>query len=130
MKYLLDTNTVSFAIRGLGNVGGRLQEADPSEVVISAVTEAELWFGVEKRRSEKLRRSVEAFLSGVSVLDYDRAAAREYGRVRALLEQRGEPIGIADTMIAAHALSRSLTLVTNNGKHFRRVRDLSLDDWA
>ena len=129
MKYLLDTSTVSFAIRGVGNVGARLQVTNPSEVAISAVTESELWYGVEKRRSDKLRRSVEAFLSGLGILDYDRPAAREYGRVRVLLEQRGEPIGIADTMIAAHALSQRLTLVTNNGKHFRRVRGLLLEDW-
>ena len=129
MKYLLDTNTISFAIRGVGRVGERLRQADPKDVALSVVTEAELWFGVEKRGSVRLRQSVEAFLSGVTILEYNRAAAREYGRVRALLERRGRPIGIHDTMIAAHALSQGLTLVTNNGKHFRRVRGLDSEDW-
>jgi tRNA(fMet)-specific endonuclease VapC len=129
VKYLLDTNTISFAIRGVGRVGTRLQEANPEDVALSVVTEAELWFGVEKRGSARLRQSVEGFLSGVTILEYDRAAAREYGRVRALLEKRGRPIGIADTMIAAHALSQGMTLVTNNGKHFRRVRGLKSEDW-
>jgi tRNA(fMet)-specific endonuclease VapC len=130
VKYLLDTNTVSFAIRGVGRVGARLRQADPEDVALSVVTEAELWFGVEKRASDRLRRSVEAFLSGVTILEYSRPAAREFGRVRALLEKRGRPIGIADAMIAAHALSQGMTLVTNNMKHFRHVRGLRSEDWS
>jgi tRNA(fMet)-specific endonuclease VapC len=130
MKYLIDTNTVSFAIRGVGRVGARLKETDPDDVAVSAITESELWFGVDKRGSGKLRQTVEDFLSGVNVLDYDRPAAREFGRIRALLERRGRPIGIADTMIAAHAVSRGLTLVTNNRKHFGRVSGLRSEDWV
>lgn len=130
MKYLLDTNTVSFAIRGVGRVAERLRNSAPEDIALSAVTESELWFGVEKRGAAKLRRSVEAFLSDVSVLDFDRAAAREYGRIRSLLEKRGRSIGIADTMIAAHAMSLGLTLVTNNSRHFLRVQGLVCVDWA
>jgi tRNA(fMet)-specific endonuclease VapC len=81
-----------------------------------------------KSRRAALRKHLRSE-SGVTILEYDRVAAREYGRVRALLEKRGRPIGIADTMIAAHALSQRLTLVTNNGKHFRRVRGLASEDW-
>src|SRR5206468_10871750 len=126
---LLDTNTVSFAVRGIGGVSDRLREADPQEIVISAITEAELWFGVRKSGSRRLERAVSGFLDAIAVLVLDRSAARSYGTLRALLENRGTPIGIADTMIAAHALASACVLVTNNGRHLRRVPGLKLEDW-
>ena len=130
MKYLLDTNTVSFAIRGVGSVGNRLRDSDPAEIAVSAVTEAELWFGARKTGSRKLERAVVAFLDAVTVIAFDRAAARSYGTLRALLESRGTPIGIADTMIAAHALASASIMVTNNRRHFRRVPGLKSEDWS
>ncbi len=127
--YLLDTDTVSFAIRGVGSVGDRLREAEPSQIAVSVITEAELWFGVRKLASKRLERAVVAFLSAVSVLELDRLAARSYGTLRALLEGRGTPIGIADTMIAAHALAAKRVLVTSNRRHFVRVPGLRTEDW-
>lgn len=129
MKYLLDTNTVSFAIRGVGRVGERILRLRPDEIAVSAVTEAELWFGVDKVGSKRLERAVNGFLSGLPVLDLDRGAARTYGTLRARLERRGAPIGVADTLIAAHAISRGLTLVTNNTRHFKRIPGLAVEDW-
>ena len=130
MKYLLDTNTVSFAIRGVGRTGEHLLATDPTEVAISAVTEAELWYGVQKLGSVRLRRAVEAILSAMTVLTVTSDVAREYGALRVWLERRGRPIGLADTFIAAHARSQGLTLVTNNTRHFNRVPGLKLDDWT
>lgn len=129
MNYLLDTNTVSFAIRGIGAVGDRLRELEPADIAVSAVTEAELWFGVRKSASKKLERAVVGFLDAVTILPFDRAAARTYGTLRALLERRGRPIGIADTMIAAQALAAGCVMVTNNLRHFRRVPGLKTVDW-
>jgi len=129
-KYLLDTNTVSFALRGVGAVGDRLRDSDPTEIAVAAVTEAELWFGVRKLGSRKLERAVVGFMDAVMVLPFDRAAARSYGTLRALLEARGTPIGIADTMIAAQALATGCTLVTNNRRHVRRVPGLVAEDWT
>lgn len=130
MTFLLDTDTVSFAIRGIGDVGERLREADPSEISVSAITEAELWFGVRKRGSKRLQQAVTGFLDAVAVLDFTREAAKAYGTLRALLERRGTPIGLADTMIAAHALVTGHVLVTKNEKHFSRVPGLSTEDWT
>lgn len=130
MKYLLDTNTLSFAIRGVGHAGDRLLATDPGDVAISAMTEAELWNGVRKLGSASLRRAVEAILTSMSVLPITSEVARDYGDLRAWLEKRGRPIGLADTFIAAHARSMGLTLVTNNTRHFTRVPALNLDDWT
>jgi tRNA(fMet)-specific endonuclease VapC len=129
VKYLLDTNTISFAIRGLGGVSERLLTADPADVAISAVTEAELWYGVVKLGSVRLRRAVEAVLASMTVLPVGRDVARDYGDLRAWLDERGRPIGLADTFIAAHARCQKLTLVTNNTRHFSRVPRLVLEDW-
>lgn len=130
MKYLLDTNTVSFALRGVGGAGARLLATDPADVGVSAITEAELWFGVQKLGVPRLRRAVEAILASMTVLPVTSEVARRYGVLRAWLEARGRPIGLADTFIAAHAQHLRLTLVTNNTKHLGRVPGLTLEDWA
>jgi tRNA(fMet)-specific endonuclease VapC len=81
------------------------------------------------RGSRKLRRELDALYTGLEVIAYDLEAARRYGRLAAMLLDEGVPIGVEDTMIAAQALSRGLTLVTHNRKHFDRVRSLRLEDW-
>lgn len=129
MKYLLDTNTVSYALRNEHGVGDRLLATDPTQVAISVLTEAELWYGVGKLGSPKLRRAVAAFLAAMPVLPLTSEAAREYGALRLLLERRGKPIGVVDTFIAAHARVQGLTLVTSNARHFARVAGLTLEDW-
>jgi len=130
LRYLLDTDTASFAIRGVGRVKDSILSHTPAEVAISALTEAELWFGVKKLGSRRLQRSVEAFLGGMQVLPFDRVAARDFGDVQALLAARGRPIGAVDAMLAAHARSRVLTFVTHNRRHFDRVPRLKVEDWV
>jgi len=127
MKFLLDT--VSFWLRGEGAVVETLKGHNPTEVSVSAVTASELELGVARRRSKKLKQAVEAFLSGIPVVPYDLPAARAYGKLANTLLSRGTPIGIADTMIAAHAISLGVTLVTHNTRPFRRVRGLHVEDW-
>jgi tRNA(fMet)-specific endonuclease VapC len=127
---MLDTDTASFAIRGVGRVGERILAHTPGEIVISSLTEAELWFGVAKRRSRKLQRSVDGFLTDLDVLPFDRAAAREFGDIQAMLVARGRQVGIVDALLAAHARSRGLCLVTHNRRHFDRVARLAVEDWV
>jgi len=129
-RYLLDTDTTSFAIRGVGRVKENLLARTPAEIAISVVTEAELWFGVKRIGSRKLQRAVEAFLGGVEILTFDRAAARDFGDLQALLVGRGRPIGVVDAMLAAHARSRGLCFVTHNRRHFDRVPKLVVEDWV
>lgn len=129
MRYLLDTDTISFALRGTGAVAARLRSRAPAEVCTSAVVVGELELGVARRGSRKLRRGLDGLYLGLEVLPYDFEAARRYGRLAAALLDAGVPIGVEDTMVAAHALSRGLTLVTHNYKHFERVKGLRVEDW-
>lgn len=129
MRFLLDTDTISFALRGQGGVAEALRRRSPSEVCTSSVVASELELGVARRGSRKLRRVLDALYLGIEVIPYDLEAARRYGRLAAVLLEEGIPIGIEDAMIAAHALSRGLTLVTHDRKHFERVRGLRVEDW-
>jgi tRNA(fMet)-specific endonuclease VapC len=129
VKFLLDTDTVSYALRGEGGVADQIRARQPSELGMSAITLAELRFGAERRRSRRLNRLIEAFVGDVAVVPFDDGAAGRFGKVAAALMAKGTPIGTLDTMIAAHALQLGLTLVTHNQQHFRRVRGLKIADW-
>ena len=128
--FLLDTDTVSFALRGEGDVRAGLARRRPSDICISSITLAELRFGAARRRSKKLHAAIEAFVSDVAVMPFDAAAAEHFGTVAAALATAGTPIGQMDTLIASHALALGATLVTNNQKHFSMVPGLRLDNWA
>ena len=130
MSVMLDTNTCVFIINGNATVRARFVEEYSFGLVISAITEAELWFGVENSvRAEKNTETLRAFLATVDILPFDTIAAAEYGRVRAKLKRAGTPIGDRDSLIAAHAKALGLTLVTNNSREFRLVEGLPLEDW-
>ena len=130
MRFLLGTDTVSYALRGEGDVAEKIQTQLPSELRISSITLAELRFGAERRNSRRLHRLIDAFIGDVDVVAFDEKAAGRFGKVAATLASKGTPIGALDTMIAAHALQLGLTLVTHNQKHFRHVRGLKIADWV
>jgi tRNA(fMet)-specific endonuclease VapC len=127
---MLDTDTVSFALRGFGGVSTRLLEHKPSEICMSAITLAELRYGADRRNSRKLHGIIDAFAAAVTVASFDEEAAARFGSVAAALVRQGTPIGDFDALIAAHALTLDLTLVTNNTKHFSRVDGLRMDNWV
>lgn len=129
MKYLLDTNTVSYYLRGTPATVKHIQGQKPTTVAISAITAMELAYGVEKRQSATLTAAVRGFLSGVQVLPFDQEAAKQAGVVRASLERIGIAISLADSQIAGHALALDLTLVSSDGA-FKRVRGLTVKDWS
>ncbi|MBI4347951.1 MAG: PIN domain-containing protein [Elusimicrobia bacterium] len=129
-KFLLDTDTVSFAMRGEGGVGRRLLDHRPSEVCISSITLGELRFGAELRRSRKLHGLIDRFVSAVDVEPFDAAAADRFGALAAALRDAGAPIGQMDTLIASHALALGLTLVTGNERHFAEVAGLRVENWV
>ena len=130
LQYMLDTDTVSFALRGFGGVSTRLLEHKPSEICMSAITLSELRYGADRRNSRKLHGIIDAFAGAVTVVSFDEEAAARFGSVAAALVRRGPPIGDFDALIAAHALALDLTLVTNNTKHFSRVDGLRMDNWV
>ncbi len=131
VRYLLDTNTASYAIRGnFPSVRNRLLQVPISEIGISAVTEAELRFGVvRKPQALNLRRIVEEFLARVEILPWDSGAADCYANLRGSLESLGTPMGNLDMMIAAQAIAGDLILVTHD-RVFHRVRNLKVEDWT
>ena len=132
MKYLLDTNICVFAIRKKSKrLLDRLRQFGPGDVGISTVTLAELRYGADKSQDPaKNHNALNSFVAPLEIVEFDAQAAEQYGRVRADLEVRGIPIGPLDTMLAAHALSLSVPLVTNNVGEFSRVSGLTVEDWA
>jgi tRNA(fMet)-specific endonuclease VapC len=131
VRYLLDANTVSYVIKGnFPRVRERLLKVPMAEVGISVITEAELRFGLARRpEASKLKIAVEEFLLRVEILPWDSEAAQHYARVRAALEDEGEPVGNLDLMIAAQALAAEAELVTHD-RLFRRVKGLRIEDWT
>jgi tRNA(fMet)-specific endonuclease VapC len=129
MKYLLDTDTVSYALRGEGEVAGRIIAHKPSEVCISAITLAELRYGADRRGSRKLHALIDTFAAAVEVVGFGEDAALAFGRIGTVLAGRGTPIGEFDVLIAAHAASLRCTLVTNNVRHFSKVPGLAVENW-
>jgi tRNA(fMet)-specific endonuclease VapC len=127
---MLDTDCVSYALRGQGQVAARLLAHQPSDLCISAITLAELNFGADAKRSLKIRRAIRGFTKDVAVVPFDAAAAERFGVVATALATRGQPIGLYDTLVAAQALCLGLTFVTNNTRHFSRVPGLALENWA
>lgn len=132
MKYMLDTNICIYAIKHKpDNVIKKFLSHDPEELCISAITYAELMHSVEKSMAvERNRIALSLFLSPITILQFDEYAAEEYGKIKAELEKKGTPIGPMDTLIAGHAMSRELILVTNNIREFNRVANLTVEDWT
>ena len=131
LKYLLDTNIVIYVIKRRPiEVMGVFNE-NAGRMAISAITLSELYHGAEK--SAKVAQNlavVEEFSSLLDVLPYTAKAASHYGAIRTVLEKAGQPIGLNDLHIAAHARSEGLTLVTNNLGEFERVPGLLVENWV
>lgn len=132
MKYMLDTNICIYAIKHKPpEVIKNFLKHDPDDMCISAITYGELMYGVEKSQAvERNRIALTLFLSSISILPFDYYAAEEYGKIRADLEHKGTPIGPMDMLIAGHARSEKLILVTNNTREFLRVEGLDVVDWT
>jgi len=130
VRVMLDTNTCIFAINNNAAVRTRFIAEYPLGLSISAITEAELWFGIENSAApEKNAETLRSFLTTVEILPFDTIAAAECGHVRTKLKRAGTPIGNRDTFIASHAKALGLTLVTNNTREFKHVEGLALEDW-
>lgn len=131
MRFMLDTNTcIALIKRKPASVLRQLTRLAPGDAGLSAVTLAELRYGVEKSAArEKNSQALDEFLVPLEVADFDEPAAEIYGRVRAALERAGTPIGPLDTQIGSHALSLGASLVSPNSREFRRIPGLTVVDW-
>lgn len=132
MKVMLDTNICIYLIKQQPpSILERFLSHPVGDIGISSVTATELAYGVSKSRQvAKNRHVLEQFLAPLEVAVFDQVAAWAYGRVQEQLEAKGTPIGSMDMLIAAHALSLGVRLVSNNLKEFRRVPGLRLENWV
>ena len=131
MRYMLDTNVAIHTIRHRPREVRAKFIAQQGRMCISTVSLMELIYGAEKSaQPDRNLRDVEAFVSRLTVLPYDREAATHTGNIRAALARAGTPIGPYDQMIAGHARSRGLIVVTANTDEFRRVPGISVEDWT
>ncbi len=132
MKYLIDTNICIYLMnQHPPEVLEKFRKVGVGEVAISSITLSELNYGAQKSSSIKKNITrIEEFVYPFDVLSYDEAASKEYGKIRACLEKKGQVIGPLDMLIAAHALSRNLILITNNTAEFKRVRSLRVENWV
>jgi len=130
LKYLLDTNIAIYVIKRRPiEVLGQFN-AQASRMAISVITLSELMHGAEKSSQPSSNLAVvEDFCSRLDILPYTAKAAQHYGSIRAHLERNGQPIGMNDLHIAAHARSEGLVLVTNNTREFIRVPALQVENW-
>mgnify|MGYP003510541705 FL=1 len=131
LRYLLDTNIVIYVLKRRPVELLSVFNQNASRMAISAITLSELYHGAEKsiKVSENLA-AIEDFCSRLDVLPYGSKAAQHYGAIRAGLEKLGQPIGVNDLHIAAHARSEGLVMVTNNVGEFARVPALQVENWV
>ena len=130
MKYLLDTNACIFLMKGNTEVLKHFLNKKEFGIAISTITVAELYYGIfNSIQIERNSANLINFFIGINILDFDSSSAMEYGRIRADLRKKGTPISQPDMLIAAHAKSKNLIVVTNNIKEFERITDLQIEDW-
>jgi len=129
MRHMLDTNIVSYLFKKHPGVVTRMAYLTPGDVCISSITEAELLYGAEKKQSSELKETILSFLETITICDWDSGAAATYGELRAAMEKKGKVMGDLDQLIAAHAISRGTTIVTND-RAFGMVQDLRVEDWT
>ena len=128
--YILDTNTLIYFFKGIGDVPGKFLSTSPREIAIPSIVLYELELGIAKSTSPKKRQAqLKEMCSLVEVLDFGAREASISAQIRAQLEKKGTPIGAYDVLIAATALAQQGILITNNTKEFARVPKLKIENW-
>jgi len=129
MIYLLDTDTVSLIVRKHPPIIAQLIKHEDDEICISAITYAELYYGLEKKGSDRLFNEVISIMGKITIVDFDSSQSEIYGKIRVQLEKLGTPLGDMDMLIAAAALSARAILVSHNTRHFSKIKGLVVEDW-
>ena len=130
--YLLDTNIISYWMRGDPQLINKIKSYSPSDLSLSTITLAEIYYGIEKSPVKKKERrlKIDYIKSELDIYPFNEQAAVKYGTIRAALEKIGKSISERDTQIAAIALANKLSIVTQNTKEFSRIPKLKVEDWA
>ncbi len=131
MRYMLDTNVCSYILKNRPlEVKRRFEQTGPGAVCVSAIVLSELYYGAARHQNSLvIRREIDDFINRLEIVPWDLQAADQYGALRASLEKAGTPLGAMDMLIAAHAKSREMILVTNNLREFNRVQGLHAENW-
>ena len=128
--YLLDTNTLIYFFKGIGNVSQNLLSKSPKDIAIPAIALYELQVGIKKSvNPQKRKKQLNTLVSRVTISSFGAKEAETADTIRANLESKGTPIGPYDILIAGIAISSKSTLVTHNTKEFKRVKNLIVEDW-
>ena len=132
MKYILDTNIIIYYLKGeYDSIRRHLFHIPSDSILIPSIVLAELYFGADNSSdTERNKRAIDVFISAFEVIDFDKAAAAYYGRIRSELKRAGTPIGANDMLIAALALAHNAVLVTHNVREFSFVSGLITEDWV
>lgn len=130
--YLIDTNICIYIMNDHPpEVIQKFRDMGVGNICISSITVSELQYGAHKSKQiEKNLKRLDEFLRPFEIISYDESASKHYGQIRSYLEKQGNIIGPLDMLIAAHALSENLTLITNNEKEFKRVKSLEVENWV
>ena len=130
MRYVLDTNTLIYFFKGLGDVSKHMLAQSPSELAIPTVVLFELEVGIAKSTSPRKRKSqLQEITALVNILPFGITESKSAAQIRVKLEKQGLPIGPYDVLIAATALANNMILVTHNQKEFGRIESLKIEDW-
>lgn len=130
MRYMLDTNTLIYYFKGLGDVSNRFLATPPKDIAIPVVVIFELEVGIAKSTSPRKRKAqLEELASLVNIVPFSYAGAKSAAKIRVKLEAQGQPVGPYDVIIAATAKTQNSTLVTHNTKEFNRIEGLKFEDW-
>ncbi len=128
--YALDTNTVIYFFKGMGQVASHIWSCSPKDIFIPAIVAYELEVGIQKTGNPaQKKKQLEQLLDASGFIPFDRKESVAAAQIRNRLEKKGEPIGPLDTLIAGSALAHHLTLVTHNTHEFKRVAGLKIVDW-
>ena len=129
-KYLIDTNTCIYYIKGKYDLKKKFEKANPDNCFISEITLAELMFGVENsEKKEKNKKALDDFLSGIKIIPIFHSLDL-YAKEKARLRKLGTVIDDFDLLIGATSISHNLVMVTNNTDHFKRIKGITLEDWT
>jgi tRNA(fMet)-specific endonuclease VapC len=130
--YLLDTNIISYWMRGDQTIIEKIKCCSPAELALSTITLAEIYYGIERSpvKKKERRKKIERIKSLLDIYPFNEHAAIAYGVIRARLQKTGRPISERDLQIASIAVANRLCVVTHNTKEFSRIQKLSVEDWA
>ena len=130
--YLLDTNIISYWMRGDPLLMDKIRSHSPGDLSLSTITLAEILYGIEKSpiKKKERRTRINRICSQLEIHPFDEPAAENYGSIRARLEREGFVVSERDLQIASIAMANRLCIVTHNTREFSRIKDLAVEDWA